>query len=114
MNLNQWRDDIHENAKAHGWWDEPRTFGEIIALCHSELSEALEEYRNGHEMKQIYYSCSDNGQQNCAYCANGACYTEGICYLQKPEGVSSELADCIIRIPSLQARREKNIGGNQT
>ena len=47
MNLNQWRDEIHALAKEKGWWEVERTFGEIIALCHSELSEALEEYRAG-------------------------------------------------------------------
>lgn len=41
--LNEWARDIHQNAVAHGWWDEPRSFGDIVALCHSELSEALEE-----------------------------------------------------------------------
>ena len=40
--------EVHENAKSHGWWDEEREFGELIALCHSELSEALEEYRKRH------------------------------------------------------------------
>ena len=33
-------------AKDHGWWDEPRTFGDCIALVHSELSEALEANRD--------------------------------------------------------------------
>ena len=32
--LNEWAKDIHQNAVAHGWWDEPRSFGDIVALCH--------------------------------------------------------------------------------
>lgn len=36
---------VHENAIEHGWWDNDRNVGEIIALMHSELSELLEAYR---------------------------------------------------------------------
>jgi hypothetical protein len=50
MNLNEYAHDVHvENKK---WWYDPatgnaldRNFGEMIALCHSELSEALEGHR---------------------------------------------------------------------
>lgn len=38
---------IHETAKRKGWWDKPRHTGELIALAHSELSEALEAARHG-------------------------------------------------------------------
>jgi hypothetical protein len=33
---------LHGQAKAMGWHNKPREFGTLIALCHSELSEALE------------------------------------------------------------------------
>lgn len=33
------------NAIAKGWWSQPRSDGEMIALMHSELSEALEGLR---------------------------------------------------------------------
>jgi NTP pyrophosphatase (non-canonical NTP hydrolase) len=38
---------VYLTAKEKGWWDEPRNEGEIIALIHSELSEALEALRHG-------------------------------------------------------------------
>lgn len=38
---------VHENAKAKGWWETNRSDGELIALCHSELSEMLEGLRHG-------------------------------------------------------------------
>lgn len=39
--------DVHETAKDKGWWDAKRNDGEMIALMHSELSEALEGLRHG-------------------------------------------------------------------
>lgn len=37
---------IHEIAVDHGFWESNRSDGEIIALIHSELSEALEALRH--------------------------------------------------------------------
>jgi len=39
--------DIYDTAVKHGWWDQERTPGDVIALIHSELSETLEAYRKG-------------------------------------------------------------------
>ncbi len=40
--------EIHRNAVEHGWYDgEKRKVPELLCLVHSEVSEALEAYRNG-------------------------------------------------------------------
>jgi NTP pyrophosphatase (non-canonical NTP hydrolase) len=38
---------VYTIAKSKGWWDEKRENGTLIALMHSELSEALEADRHG-------------------------------------------------------------------
>lgn len=38
---------IHEWAKEKGFWDEPRSEAECMALEHSEISERLEALRHG-------------------------------------------------------------------
>ena len=41
------QDCVHQNARNKGWWEQDRNDGEMIALMHSELSEALEALRKG-------------------------------------------------------------------
>lgn len=42
MTINEFAAEVHKNAVEHGWWEGERTFPEIVALIHSEVSEALE------------------------------------------------------------------------
>ena len=76
MDLKALQREAHAIAKEKGWWDTERTFGDLIALVHSELSEALEAYR----------VC---GIVDCPHE-----HTEGA-------GVASELADVVIRVADM-------------
>ena len=67
---------FHEEEVAKGFRDTSRSFGEDIALIHSELSEALEEHRSGNP--DFYLGNAD-----------------------KPEGIAIELVDAAIRIFAL-------------
>ena len=77
MHVNDLVKDSFQNAKDHGWHDSNRSIGDLICLMHSELSEALEEHRNGRAPNEVYF----NEEKP-----------------EKPEGIPVELADCIIRI----------------
>ena len=95
--LNELSKRIHDNAVAHGFWDEPRNLLEIAALCHSELSEAVEEYRAGrplvyHKCKGPEYECADMED------VTSNCYEDKCPSFGKPEGIAVEMADCLIRI----------------
>lgn len=91
--FNEFAREVHENAVAHGWWDDNRSFPEIVALCHSELSEALEEHRSGKQMR--YFACKNPTPNGIAFTCNNDCAR---CEHGKPEGMAVEMADCIIRI----------------
>jgi hypothetical protein len=70
-------EESFNNAAEHGWWDEERSFGDLIALMHSELSEALEHYRDGADIGKIHWTGENE---------------------DKPDGVAVEFADVLIRI----------------
>ena len=74
--LNYLAEVMHSEAKAKGWWETDRAMPELLALMHSELSEALEHYREKGLAGCTLLEFDNNG---------------------KPIGIGSELADTIIR-----------------
>lgn len=72
MTINEMVGECWSNALALGWAEKEVSVPEMIALIHSEASEALESYRNNNPI---------------SFLADG-----------KPEGIASEFADILIRI----------------
>ena len=68
----------HNIACEKGWYNQPRYVPELLCLIHSELSEALEEFRDGHHLVDIRHD--ENG---------------------KPLGFAIEVADAFIRLADM-------------
>jgi NTP pyrophosphatase (non-canonical NTP hydrolase) len=93
VDINQLAYKAHAMAVEKGFWDDLKeepgrltSIGAKIALIHSEVSEAIEEYRNGHPLDETRI---EDG---------------------KPEGFGVELADVIIRVCDLAERAGVNLG----
>lgn len=75
---------VHANARAHGWWEEPREDGTLIALIMSEAAEALEALRKGNKPDE---------------------------HCPQFSGAEVELADVVIRIMDMAEARGWNVAG---
>ena len=102
--------DLGYEADCKAGWIDPnnpsqksadQSFVEFIALTHSELSEALEDFRKGHAPNEVWYEGADG---------------------KKPCGIPSEMADVVIRVIGacrkhgidLQAAVEEKLAFNAT
>ncbi|MCK9604703.1 MAG: hypothetical protein M0R66_10140 [Candidatus Omnitrophica bacterium] len=57
--VNNFIKECNRIAKKKGWWEDERNDGELIALMHSELSEALEAMRNHGQKADIAEELAD-------------------------------------------------------
>lgn len=109
MDLNEFAKEVHANAVAHGWWETERDPAEIIALIHSEWSEALEEYRACRPM--VWYAVN----ADCQMCGDRPVIYSEICETNncdaghKPEGIAVELIDGCIRILDFAAHEKVSL-----
>jgi len=75
--------EVYENNVDKGWFDGERSFGDDIALLHTEVSEMFEAFRKG--------GLADLTRPD-------RVFADDIEILAKPEGVGSEAADVLIRL----------------
>jgi len=104
VNINELAKEVHANAVTLGDWRTPPTLPEALCSIHAELSEALQEYREG---KPLVYGTCVLAAEDCecsGFCNKIGCPTDadtgGPC---KPEGIAVELADVILRTLDLMA-----------
>lgn len=76
--------EVNGVAREKGWWDSDRSDGEIVALMHSELSEALEGLRKGNPDDE---------------------------HVPGYPSVAVELADTVIRIMDFSVARGHDVAG---
>lgn len=126
--LAEMAEEVRLVNEANGWFADERSFGDDIALLHSEVSEAFEAYRHWGLRDVTDEECPDawgeRGEDGEFFIQNHLDHLpeynkDHVC---KPEGVGSEFADVLIRLLDschrhgidLDAEYERKVAHNRT
>jgi hypothetical protein len=97
LNLNILGDQAYEISLAHGFREAEINYSTIMLLFQSEVSEALEDYRKNHGIREYWYErkvldCYIETIAKLPHNSSDIVSTDKLC------GIPSELADIVIRI----------------
>lgn len=109
ITIQQLVSESYGTAKEKGWWDDLQpNIPEKFMLMVSELAEALEEFRAGRGLTEVYdgscIACNMPPGPTVQDMGHGE-------HTGKPEGIPIELADVLIRIADLCGRYEIDLEG---
>ena len=99
--INELAQEIHQNNKSKGFYEDKKNIGEMLALIHSEVSEALECDRKEKE-------CSNETAQDIAIIDDNDAFKMAF-GLHVKDTFSAELADIMIRVMDLAAYKGINL-----
>ena len=97
--INNLSKKIHENNKSKGFYDSEKNIGEMLALIHSEVSEALECDRKEQYFKENLEGI--NALVDVRFKFEYECSVK--------ESFEAELADIMIRVMDLAAFKKVNL-----
>jgi hypothetical protein len=100
--IQYWQKKIMAWAESKGWNQglQERSFGDWIALLHTEISEAYEDHRNNRGFAEVYYERKGMPGNTYSEEEKSKLLMSGEAELQefKPCGIPIEMADLAIRL----------------
>lgn len=102
--INELSKQIHENNKAKGFYEDEKNIGEMLALIHSEVSEALEADRKGRTVSHKFQRSWSEKLSDKAF--------KEMFEANVKDSFEDELADIMIRVMDLSAFKGVDIEGH--